>query len=67
MTSKLIGYVRMKGGQLVLNISEEAIKEAERSETHGHIFIKLQANADKINEIINQDREVTSIVQVIGD
>ena len=67
MMSKLIGYCRKsKGGQaLKLSVSKEAFDEAETYKTKdGHEYVNLIINMDKIREIDNGQREVTSVCQI---
>ena len=70
MESKLVGYARKSknGGALKLNLDYEAIKRSEKYTTQdGRKYVALIANMGKIQEIIEGEREVTSICQLIGD
>ena len=69
MESKLIGYVRKSnnGNALKLNISAEAFEEAQRYTTQdGKEYVNLITNLEKIKEIIDEQREVTSISQILN-
>jgi|LGVD01.1.fsa_nt_gb hypothetical protein len=69
MESKLIGYVRKSnnGNALKLNISAEAFEEAQRYTTQdGKEYVNLITNLEKIKEIIDDQREVTSISQILN-
>lgn len=69
--SKLVGYVRRSrgGGALKMSIDAEAFARAERYKSQdGREFVSLVANADKIGQILEGDREVTSLCQLMdGD
>lgn len=65
--SKLVGYVRKSngGGAIKLSVDVEAFAKAERfSSKDGREFVQLIANADKIEQILAGDREVTSLCQI---
>ena len=65
--SQLIGYVRKSrsGGALNMSIDAEAFAKAERySSKDGRTFVRLIANVDKIGQILEGDREVTSLCQL---
>lgn len=69
MESKLIGYVRKSnnGNALKLSISTEAFEEAQRYTTQdGKEYVNLITNLEKIKEIIDDQREVTSISQILN-
>lgn len=66
--SQLIGYVRKSnnGGALKMSIDAEAFTKAERYKSQdGREFVQLIANADKIGQILEGDREVTSLCQLV--
>jgi len=68
--SKLVGYVRKSknGGALKLSIDSAAFSEAERySSSDGREFVSLIANLDKIQEIVEGEREVTSLCQIVDN
>ena len=67
--SRLVGYARKskEGGAIKISIDVEAFSESEKTLTDdGREFVSLVMNADKIQEIINGDREVTSVCQIVG-
>ncbi len=67
-TSQLVGYVRKsrKGGALRFSIDAEAFSKAERySSSDGREFVSLVANVDKVRDILEDEREVTSLCQLI--
>lgn len=69
MESKLIGYVRKSnnGNALKMSISTEAFEEAQRYTTQdGKEYVNLITNLEKIKEIIDDQREVTSISQILN-
>lgn len=64
MESKLVGYLRKSnnGGAIKMSLDVEALEDVERYETKdGREYISLIANLGKVGEIIEGDREVTSI------
>ena len=66
--SQLVGYVRKSksGGALRMSIDAEAFAKAEKvSAKDGRQFVSLVANADKVNQILAGEREVTSLCQLI--
>ena len=66
----MIGYVRKSnnGGALRMSIDYEAFESAEKYKTQdGREYVSLVANLDKITEIIEGDREVTSLCQLLGE
>jgi len=66
MKSRLVGYVRKKDGALKISIDVEAFKAAETYDSKdGRQFVTLVANADKIGQILEGGREVTSLCQLI--
>ena len=68
--SQLVGYVRKSksGGALNMSIDAEAFAKAEKfAGKDGRQFVSLIANADKINQILGGEREVTSLCQLIDN
>ena len=66
--SQLVGYVRKSrgGGALKMSIDAEAFAKAERYKSKdGREFVSLIANIDKIGQILEGDREVTSLCQLV--
>jgi len=68
--SQLVGYVRKSnsGGALRMSIDAEAFAKAEKYQTKdGKQFVSLIANADKVNQILQGEREVTSLCQLFDN
>lgn len=68
--SVLVGYARKSkaGGALRLSIDVEAFQNAVKVEAKdGKNFVNLIVNADKVSQILEGEREVTSICQLIDD
>ena len=68
--SQLVGYVRKSksGGALNLSIDAEAFARAEKfAGKDGRQFVSLIANADKVNQILQGAREVTSLCQLFDE
>lgn len=68
--STLIGYVRKSkgGGALKLSIDVTAFEKAEKySSSDGREFVSLIANLDKISQILEGEREVTSLCQIVDN
>lgn len=66
--SQLVGYVRKDKNKISLRIAidAEAFNKAARFQgADGREFVQLICNADKVNQIINGDREVTSLCQLV--
>ena len=66
--SQLVGYVRKSnnGGALKLSIDAEAFANAERYKSQdGREFVALIVNADKVGQILEGQREVTSLCQLV--
>ncbi|MEW5937091.1 MAG: hypothetical protein AB1665_04640 [Candidatus Thermoplasmatota archaeon] len=66
--STLVGYLRRSnaGGALKMSISAEAMQSAQRYSTKdGKEYVNLVVNLDKVQEIIDGDRAVTSICQLV--
>jgi len=65
--SQLVGYVRKSksGGALRMSIDAEAFAKAEKFACKdGRQFVSLIANAEKVNQILQGAREVTSLCQL---
>lgn len=65
--SELIGYVRKSktGKALKLNIAKDAFGKVETYKSQdGSEFVQLIARIDKIVEIIEDEREVTSLCHI---
>ncbi len=66
-----MGYVRKSkgGGALNLSIDTEAFANAVKvpSRDGTRQFVSLIANADKISQILEGQREVTSLCQLINE
>lgn len=70
VTSQLVGYVRKAsdGNTLRLSIDVGAFEKAEKFSTNdGREFVSLVMNPDKVIDIINGEREVTSLCQIVGE
>ena len=66
--SQLIGYVRKdrNGSSLRISIDREAFMRAlSFNGLDGREFVSLICNADKVGQILNGEREVTSLCQLI--
>lgn len=66
--SNLVGYVRKSkgGGALNLSVDVNAFDNAQRfSGSDDREFVSLIVNLDKVQEIINGEREVTSLCQLV--
>lgn len=66
--SVLVGYVRKSkaGGALRISVDVSAFEKAERFQSgDGRDFVYLIANADRIEQILAGDREVTSLCQIV--
>ena len=66
--SELIGYVRKsKNGQaLKISLSVEAFNAAEKyASADGSEYVGLIVNTDRTSKVINGDREVTSVCQLV--
>lgn len=66
--SQLVGYVRKSksGGALRMSIDAEAFARAEKIPARdGRQFVSLIANADKVIQILEGEREVTSLCQLV--
>jgi hypothetical protein len=67
LKSDLVGWVRKSNDKRVflVNISKEALKKVKTTKIAGGIeFYKLSVNLVKVKEIINDQRELTSIVAI---
>jgi hypothetical protein len=68
--SDLIGYVRKSrgGSALNLSISAEAFDSAQRYLSQdGKEYVGLIVNLAKVQEILDDTRDVTSICQIISE
>jgi hypothetical protein len=68
--SDLIGYVRKSrgGNALNLSISAEAFDSAQRYLSQdGKEYVGLIVNLAKVQEILDDSRDVTSICQIISE
>ncbi len=68
--SDLIGYVRKSrgGNALKLSISKEAFDSAQRYLSQdGKEYVGLIVNIAKVQEILDDTRDVTSICQIIDE
>jgi len=68
--TKLVGYAKksLTGNALQVVLSVDALAEAERyTGKDGMEYIGLTMWGERIREILNGDREVTSITQLRGD
>jgi hypothetical protein len=68
--SQLIGYVRKSknGGALQLSIDATAFSKAEKySSADGREFVSLIANVEKVRDILDGEREVTSLCQIVNE
>ena len=70
MESKLVGYIRKSndGKALKMSLDVDALEAAERYEAQGgREYISLIANLEKVEEIIEGDREVTSLCYFVDE
>jgi len=68
LESELIGYVRRSnaGGALKINISANAFEKARRYMSQdGSEYVGLVVSLDKVRSVIEGDREVTSVCQLV--
>jgi hypothetical protein len=68
--SELIGYVRKSrsGNALKLSISAEAFDSAQRYLSQdGKEYVGLIVNTAKIQEILDDSRDVTSVCQIVNE
>ena len=66
--SELIGYVRRSnaGGAIKINICASAFDKARRYVSQdGNEYVGLVISADKLRMILNGEREVTSVCQLV--
>ena len=66
--SELVGYVRRSnaGGALKINICADAFEKARRYvSADGNEYVGLVISLDKVKAVIEGDREVTSICQLV--
>jgi len=70
MDSQLVGYARKSkaGGALRLSIDAEAFAKAQQWDAKdGRKFVSLVINTDKVKQLLDGSREVTSICQLVDD
>lgn len=68
--SELIGYVRKSrsGNALKLSISAEAFDSAQRYlSKDGKEYVGLIVNTAKVQEILEDSRDVTSVCQIVNE
>jgi hypothetical protein len=68
--SELIGYVRKSrsGNALKLSISAEAFDSAQRYLSQdGKEYVGLIVNTAKVQEILDDSRDVTSVCQIVNE
>lgn len=66
--SQLVGYVRKRNGSITVSIDAEAFEMARKNQTKdGREFVTLVANADKVGQILEGEREVTSLCLMVAD
>ena len=68
--SELIGYVRKSrsGNALKLSISAEAFDSAQRYlSADGKEYVGLIVNTAKVQEILDDTRDVTSVCQILNE
>jgi hypothetical protein len=68
--SELIGYVRKSrnGNALNLSISAEAFENAQRYLSQdGKEYVGLIVNLAKVQEILDDSRDVTSVCQILNE
>lgn len=68
--SQLVGYVRKSrnGISLTASIDAEAFDKAKKYQSKdGRNFVSLVMNADKIGQILDGGREVTSLCQIVEE
>ena len=67
--ANLLGYVRKtkSGNAIKVSISTEAFDKAERYSTlDGREFVSMIVNISKIQQILEGQKEVTGISQLVG-
>ena len=68
MESELVGYIRRSnaGGALKINLCVQVIEKARRYMSQdGNEYIGLVVSLDKVKSVIDGDREVTSVCQLV--
>lgn len=68
--SELVGYVRKSrsGDALQISISVDAFDSAQRYLSQdGKEYVQLIVNTSKIQEILEDSRDVTSVIQIINE
>jgi heme-binding NEAT domain protein len=66
--STLVGYMRKSanGGALRISVSKDAFDQAQKYQSKdGKEYVNLVVNLSKTQEVINGERAVTSVCQVI--
>lgn len=66
--SELVGYVRRSraGGALKINICAQAFEKARRYVSQdGQEYVGLMVSLDKVRSVIDGEREVTSVCQLV--
>lgn len=66
--SELVGYVRRSrsGGALKISISADAFQRSRRYVSQdGHEYVGLVVSLDKVRSVMNGEREVTSVCQIV--
>lgn len=67
--SRLVGYVRkaIKGNTIKITLDKKTFNKCELCHTdNGTEYVRLDVNLDKMRELINDEREVTSVIQHEG-
>jgi len=65
--SELVGYARKEEQYIKLGINLEALEECPKIiAKDGQHYVYLHIKKDKLNAIINQDKEVTGVVSLTG-
>jgi len=68
--SRLMGYVRKSraGAALNVSISVDAFDQAERYSTQdGSEFVRMVISLDRLRDVLEENREVTGISQLLDD
>lgn len=68
-SSTLVGYMRKStnGGALKMSISAEAFAQAQKyASKDGKEYVNLIVNLSRAQEVINGDRAVTSVCQLLS-
>lgn len=68
MKERLVGYVRGRDGFITVAIDKEMFSKVKPYQSSdGREFVRLKANMDKVKEIIEKEREVTSLCSIEED